>query len=187
MNRKNRRSPLFGMVTAAALSLLLVGPALAETTSTTVSVTGGTRTLSVPATTTAFTAVEINGTSQPTTTALDFTVSDFTGTGAGWAVTASATQFAGSGTAAGKTLPVNSLSLSASAVTPQDDAVAGPTGAAAANLDDSTDKTISSADGATDQGMGEYDHSGTLTLTVPGNVFAGSYSSTITLTVAVPV
>src|SRR5690606_3996427 len=84
MKLKTQRRSVYGMVTAAALSLLLVAPALAQSVST-ATVTGGDLTMTTPAAGN-FTA-NITGVDQTVNTTLAaFSVSDLTGSGAGWNV-----------------------------------------------------------------------------------------------------
>ena len=72
---QRRKSSLFSMVTAAALSLLLVGPALAAD-GTSATVTGGELTITNPAAAD-FADRSITGAAQTTTAALaTFSVSD---------------------------------------------------------------------------------------------------------------
>lgn len=175
------RKSLFGMVSAAALSLLLVGPAMAQD-GTTVTVSGTPLDITVPEIAD-FAAMEITGQIQSPTAALDeYTVTDFSGTGDGWAVTADATQFTGTG----GTLDAGSLSLSAASVTPAAGTTSANPSIPVGGVIDDGDLVISTAD--VDTGMGEYVFGATTaTLTLPSDVRAGNYSSTVTLTASVPV
>ncbi|MDQ2655382.1 MAG: WxL domain-containing protein [Chloroflexota bacterium] len=183
------RKSLYGMVTAAALSMMAVAPAVAQTTSTTAVVAAGSLNISNVAgedfdTDLALTGLRHNATGG----SLTFTVTDARGSGAGYSVTAQASPFktAGDLLLTEDTAP-NLLSIGSFTATAVggDDASQSPapsqvgssaildTGAAAV--------TILSA--PADEGMGVYlIDAAALTLVIPGQAEAGSYSSTITLT-----
>ena len=178
MNLRSKR-PLYGMVTAAALSLLLVGPAMAQVgDGTTATVTGGSLSITNPLAAD-FEGRSITGVAQTTTAALDaFSASDLRGTGAGWHVIAQASQF----TAGAKTLAGGSLTTPALTVAANGTTSASPTMAAGPYVLDSGPLQIASA--ALNAGMGKYDFSAsTLTLALPADVFAGAYASTVTVSV----
>lgn len=172
------RYSIFGLVGAAAMSLMLVAPVMAAD-QTIATVIGGAFTISGAPQVAAFEAMPITGVAQTTTARLDaFTVSDLTGRGAGWHVTAEARQFTGSA----HDLEAGSLTMSAPTVT--------------ATLTDSPAPTVASgpfsldagaveiANAAIDQGMGVYDFSATtLTLSLPVDVYADTYTSTVTISV----
>ena len=167
-------------IAAFALSLATPLGALAAS-STSVTVTGGTLSVTNP-TAANFPGVTITGAAQSPTAALGaFTVSDLTGTGAGWHVTAQATQFANA--AATRKLATGSLSLSKPTVTANGTTSAGPTvNAAPYVIDNATAVTIASA--AVGAGMGNYDFSATtLTLAIPADVYADTYTSSVTISV----
>jgi hypothetical protein len=104
-------------------------------------------------------------------------VSDARGTGAGWHVLAQAEQFTGP---VGHPLVPGSLEMSAPSVTgpsPHPTIVAGPY-----IIDLASPFQIASAPLGT--GMGSYTFSATtLTLAIPSYAYAGTYISTITITV----
>jgi hypothetical protein len=181
MNQNTRRkSQLFGMVTAAALSLMLVGPALASD-GTSATVTGGSLSITNPLAAD-FAGKNITGVAQDTTAALAvFSVSDLRGSGAGWHMTAEAAQFAVPGQD-GKTLAAGSLSLSQPTVASPDTSSADPTIEDGPYVIDNGAVQVASAD--TDDGMGVYNFSATtLTLALPADVYAGAYASTVTVSV----
>lgn len=167
------------MVAAGALSLLLVAPALAQDV-TTATVTGGSLTITNPAAGD-FTA-SITGVDQTVDTSLaTFSVSDLTGTGAGWNVTAEATQFDNGDAVTPRTLGVGSLQLSAPTATADGTTSTGPAITAGPyTIDNGAAVKIASA--AVNEGMGTYDFSATtLSLSLPDDVFADAYTSTVTL------
>jgi hypothetical protein len=200
MNKFATRKSLYGMVTAGALSLLLVGPALAETTSTTVSVEGSPKNFATAPTASNFAGYEIDG--QDHTQAADFNafeVEDYSGTAAGWAVTMVATQFteyAGSAyVAQGSTIPVGSLTLTDLAVA-VDSGTDTPAGAnlplvvsAPSALDNEGGLAVKVLGAAAGSGMGLFDvTSGELNLTdIPAETQAGDYRSDMTITLTSPI
>ncbi len=175
---QRRKSPLFGMVTAAVLSLLLVGPAMAAD-GTTATVTGGGLTIT-NLLVADFAGRSITGAEQTTTAALAaFRVSDLRGSGLGWQVSAAATNFDG----ASHDLEAGSLSMSVPTVAANgtDSTVPGIT--AGPYVIDSG-SAVSFSNAAVDEGMGTYDFSATtLTLALPADVFADVYASTVTISV----
>jgi hypothetical protein len=165
-----------------ALSVFaMMAPAAFASDGTQAVVTGGTLSITNPLADN-FTPVTLNGTEQSPTAALaGFTVTDPRGTGAGWHVTAQATQFANAG--ATRSLAAGSLEMSEPTVaangtnSPEPDIAAGP------YVIDG-DSAVSIASAALDEGMGAYDFSAsTLTLTVPADAYAATYLSTVTISV----
>ena len=171
------RKTLYGMVTAVALSAMLVVPAMAQDTTTAV-VTAGTLSITAAVPVDNFVGRNITGAAQTTTATMDpYTVSDLRGSGAGWHVTAVASQF----TTAGGALAVGSLLSSAWTVESLATNSPDPTGMTAQVLDNGA-KTIATA--ALEAGMGRYNFSNNLfTLSLPADVKAGTYSSTVTVSV----
>lgn len=187
---KLRKIAAIGAATAVLVGIV-AGPASAAD-DTNVTVTGGTLSM------TAFTAgdfagVTLDGTTKATTATVDaFSVTDATGTGAGWKLTAQATQFAewdstsGAYVVSGKTLPVNSLDLSALTATANGTTSSAPTMTAAADIDNGTG-AVKFASAAVDEGMGKYDiggGTGALNLSIPASTYAKSYRSDVTVTLA---
>jgi hypothetical protein len=163
---------------AAGMAFIAAGSAFADD-GTSVLVSAGALTISNPLVAD-FTDVAMNGANQTTTAALDlFTVVDARGTGAGWHVTAQATQFAGGGF----TMPAGSLSMSAPAVTAgTGTTAAAPSVTVAGTLDNVGALQIASA--ALEAGLGTYNFSATtLSLVVPASVKAATYASTVTFSI----
>jgi hypothetical protein len=176
MNQRKRRS-VFGMVAAAGLSLLLAVPALAQE-ATIASVIGGSLSVTTPAAAD-FEEKTITGVDQTTTAALAaFSVSDLRGLGLGWHVTAAATTF----TAGAHSLAAGSLSMTQPTVASPGTLSPDPTVASGPYIIDGGAVEIASA--ALLAGMGVYNFGATtLTLSLPADVYAGNYASTVTISV----
>jgi hypothetical protein len=125
-----------------------------------------------------FAGVTLIGANQTTTAVLaSFVVSDLRGTALGWHVTAQAAQFAGT---TGHPLALNSLSMSAPDVTGPGTLPAIMAGPYTIDLADPF-KIVSAPVGT---GMGAYSFSATtLTLAIPASAYAGTYNSTVTISV----
>jgi hypothetical protein len=101
----------------------IMAPAALAADGTTATVTGGSLSITNPAAAD-FAGRNVTGLDQTTTAGLAaFSVSDLTGSGAGWHVTAQATQFEGTG----HDLDVGSLSMSEPTVASPDTTSADPT------------------------------------------------------------
>jgi hypothetical protein len=129
-----------------------------------------------------FADITLNGTALTTTATMEtFTVTDSRGTGVGWNVTVQATQFM----SGGHTLPLGSVSMPQPNVaksTPQSTALpaimSGPYA-----IDGISAVKIASA-AADGSGEGSYIFTpGLLTLSVPASTYAGTYTSTVTVSV----
>jgi len=168
---------------AAGLALATTTPSFAQD-GTVATITGGSLTITLPAAAD-FAAKSITGVAQTTTAALAaFSASDLRGTGAGWHVTAQATQFDnGQLLLLNRKLAASSLSMSQPTVASPDTTSADPTIATGPyTIDGASPVSIASA--ALNAGMGKYDFSATtLTLALPADVYANSYSSTVTVSV----
>lgn len=126
-----------------------------------------------------FLPTSITGVAQTTTADLaPFSVSDLTGTGAGWHVTAQAGTFTG----AAHDLAPSSLSMSEPSVAANGTLSDLPTVVTGPYTIDNGPVQVASA--ALNQGMGTYDFGATtLTLSLPAHVFADIYTSTVTISV----
>ena len=175
--KRTRRIGLWLGVFFAAICIL-GGTAFAAAS---VVLTGGTLTLTTPAVGN-FGGVTLNGSAQSTTATMGtFTVTDARGTGVGWNVTVQGTQF----TMAGHTLPMNSISMPAPTVA-NIDSTSGSTPSITTGpylIDNASAVKITSA-AADGTGMGSYTYTpGSLTLSIPANAYAGTYTSTVTVSV----
>ena len=153
-----------------------------------VTVTGGS--LSITSVTIGnFAGVTLDGSAKTTTATVDpLSVTDARGTGAGWNVTMQGTQFTEhDGTAyvtGGKTLPLNSLSLSALTVAANGTTSPAPSTLSPSGIDNTTG-AVKIASAAVDEGMGQYDFTGAdkLSLGIPASAYAKTYRSDITVSV----
>lgn len=172
-------------VAAAILSgsLLLAGPAGATTASETL--TAGTLGfVSAPANV-PFPGVTLNGTNRTSTAAQAFDVGDATGSGAGWNITATSTTF----TSGSYTLPTNATTIPSAPATPTCDAsVTCTQGGATTVTYPYTLPAATTAPTATkmynapaNTGMGNQTVTPTWQLAIPASAYAGTYSSTWTL------
>jgi len=178
------------LVAAIAAACVVGIPGIAYASSSvpvTAQVTGGTLSLTLPSTMSW--SLTLNGYNQTATTSSTVVVDDSTGTGDGWQLTAAASSFtATSSSGTTTTLSGESLSVaqptaacaSGTTCTLPDDTVSYPvTLPIGSNV---TPTVIASA--ALDTGMGEIDLPFTWSLAVPADALAGSYTSTITVSVS---
>ncbi len=176
----------------AVVAAMIPSTALAQATDTTsVTLTGGTLSVSAAPLADNFPATALTGATQTLTTNFnDWRINDATGSGAGWNVTMSASQFS-DGATTPKTLPTSSLKLKAPLVTAVDtlNLATAPVaqGAAPWTIDTGTAVKVFSAAANTGQGEWNMNHVNLstdkdLVLTVPANASAATYTSTITTT-----
>lgn len=132
-------------------------------------------------------SVTLNGADQTPTYALPMTVSDTTGTGAGWNLTITSTQFS-TGGATPLTLPTTASSITAvtatCAVTPCTDPVNTIAVPVAVPAGATPPPAVKFLDAQTNSGTGQFTVTATVNVNVPANTHAGTYTSTITLNIA---
>jgi hypothetical protein len=171
-------------VASAALVLASVGTSLAGVITTSTGITGGALTLTTPGTVSL--SATLTGADQIATGSLGkSTVKDATGSGAGWNVTISGTQFA-TGGATPRTLPATALDVTGVAAT----SVAGraPTnsisyGAGITVPLGSSVTPVKIYNAAASSGMGTFDLQPTVALDIAADTYAGNYTSNITISV----
>jgi hypothetical protein len=148
---------------------------------TLVELRGGSLTLSTPMVGD-FAGVTLNGMAQTSAVRMgSFTVADATGMGSGWNMTVQATQMS----ATAHALALGSISMPQPTVATIDRTSGGvPTITLGPYLiDNASAVKIASADSGF--GMGSYTFaSGDLTLSIPANAYAGTYATTVTVSVA---
>lgn len=165
------------VLTIALAALLCAAPALAEAGA--ILIQGGS--LSIEAANINFTTVTLDGARHDNgagTTSV-WTAIDPTGTGAGWHLTIAATNFTNAG---GKTISKDgfTMQLLDSAISVLD-GNAKPTSSLTTHTSIGTLQTFASA--AVNAGMGSYTLLPTFALDVPASTFAGSYNSTVTVSI----
>jgi hypothetical protein len=161
------------LLVCAAGVLAVAGPASAAPSTATFEVTGGTLDIAVPASVDLGSVTASSAAQSLTDVALGaVTVTDGRGVSSGWVATASATDFTGPQTLAGAS-------------------VYSPTAASATNatVTAAADQTLTTS-AATVQtatlavGVNSATWNPTVTVTIPANALAGTYSSTITQSVS---
>jgi len=174
---------LMGVCTAAGGTLLLGAQVAGAQTTATATIGAGTLNVVVPSTVSF--SDTLNGLDQTSTSPLAVDVQDATGSGAGWNLTATSTQF---------TTGTHSLSASATTVqsAPSDACDAGATCTLAGNAisypyslpaGSGPPTATKLFDAATASGLGDQTVTPTFTLAIPANTYAGTYTSTWTVSV----
>jgi hypothetical protein len=163
----------------AAAALVVSSAALAATLTTTATISGTAGiSLNLPANPSI--SDTLDGTDQTVTYAPVLGVVDARGSGAGWNLTVSATNFsdgAGHTLAPGKITGVAAACKAGSTCTaPASSGIVYPltVGAAAAKF----------FNAAVNSGLGKVDVTPTFSVSIPGNAYAGTYTSTVTLATA---
>jgi hypothetical protein len=171
-------------VASAALALASVGPSLAGVITTSTGIAGGALTLTAPGT--ASLSATLTGADQVATGSLGkATVKDATGSGAGWNVTLSGTQFT-TGGATPRTLPTTALEVTG--VTAATVAGRAPTNSVSygAGLTVPLGASVTPVkiyNAAAASGMGTVDLTPAVALDVAADTYAGTYSSNLTVSV----
>jgi hypothetical protein len=173
---------LIALATCAA-TVAPASAALAASSTVTGTVTGGT--LGIATSATPSFSVTLNGTDQTASYTVPTTVTDATGSGAGWNLTVTSTQFTtGGGTP-------HTLATTASNVTSVADACVG--GATCTNPTNSVGYPVAVPAGSTppaavkyfnaalNTGEGQFTNTPTVQVSAPANTLAGTYTSTLTL------
>ena len=175
-----QRIIIFGGIAVAVLTL--AAAAVAGTVTATATVTGA-GSLALSNGSTATLTDTLDGTDQTVNYTLPLTLTDARGTGAGWNLTITSTTF---NDGASHTLATTASSISSVAMT----CVAGgtctnatnsityPTTVPAAATAPAAVKLFNSAAAS---GLGRFTITPTIAVSIPGNAYAGSYSSTITV------
>jgi hypothetical protein len=171
---------------AAVSAALLATPAasLAASATTTGTITGSVLSATTSAAPT-FSANLDSGDSTPTFT-IPLTTQDTRGTGAGWNETITSTQFS-TGGATPYTLAANASTLTGVAVASGSGTNTSPTNAVTYPVAVPAAATAPTAvkffNAATATGMGKFTITPTVSVFVPQNSYAGSYTSTVTLAI----
>jgi hypothetical protein len=170
---------------AALTALTAAAAAMAGNVTATATVTGaGALGLSHGAT--ASVSSTLDGSDQTATYTIPLSIDDARGTGAGWNATITSTTF---NDGSGHTLPTTASSITGTtsacraggSCTAPTNSITYPLTVPAAATAPTAVKLF---DAAANTGMGRFTVTPTIAVTVAGNVYAGSYSSTVTFAVA---
>ena len=180
-----RRRAALGAAAGSLIAAMLAVPVLAADTVVQV-VNGGARTASVANLT--LTALTYSNSAQSNAGTMTLTVDDSSGTGAGWNVTIQSSAFVYSGANNGTNIPAANFSLTAAAtpVMTAGQAVDGTNGpkvpaSSPVGTLDSARKVIQANP---DYGLGTYTQALSVSLSVPGQSRAGTYTGTLTTTIS---
>lgn len=177
---------VIGMFLLAALFLSLgffVVPSFADDVTGSATVNAGTLTMNATDNP-AFTAVTLNGTDQTTTDDINIDVNDSTGSGDGWKLQITSTTFASvSNTLSNNATTIQNATSACDAGTCTD-----PTNGIGYPLTVPADTTpptaVSFFNAAAGTGMGDFTVTPSLQLSIPANTYAGTYTSTMTISIA---
>lgn len=162
----------------AAAALAVAAAAVAATLSATAAVTG-TAGVSLALPSAPAISATLNGADQQLDYAPQLGVTDARGTGTGWNVTVAATPFtdtAGHSFSAGSVKSIAQACATGSSCSTPTNSVTYPV-----SLTTTASKVFSAA---ANTGMGKVNVTPTIETTVPGNAYAGNYSSTLTIATA---
>jgi hypothetical protein len=173
-------------VGAAAITSLLLVAAPAGATTASETLTAGSLGFATTPGTVTFPATALNGQNKAVNFQQPLDIADATGSGAGWNITATSSLFK---TTSGNTLPAGATTVGSAPATPACDTnvtctvggnttVAFPYTLPAASTAPLATKLYNAP---ANTGMGDQTVSPTWTLAIPGNAYAGSYTSTWTL------
>jgi hypothetical protein len=163
----------------AGLALVAVSAAMAATMTSTATISGsGTVSVNVPASS-ALTDT-LNGDDQTVTYAPALGVVDARGNGGGWNLTASATTFSDG---AGHSLAAGGISAVAQACHTNSTCTQATSSGFTYPLTLST-TAAKFFSAASQTGLGKVDVTPTISVSIPGNAYAGTYSSTVTIAAA---
>ncbi len=177
------RTRTLGFLSAALLTLGAPAAASAATSTATATVSGGS--LSLTTTATPSFGVTLDGTDQTGTYTVPSTVTDSRGTGAGWNLTLTSTQFSTGGstpstlsTGASSLTSVTNACVPGTTCTAPTNSVTYPVAVPAGTTAPTAVKYFNAA---TSTGKGKFNNTPSVNVSVPANSDAGTYSSTLTL------
>jgi hypothetical protein len=175
------RQRMFILLGLGAAALVLTAVAVAGTVTTTATITGA-GSLSLSHGTTASVSDTLDGTDQTVNYTLPLTMTDLRATGAGWNLTMTSTTFT-NGT---QTLATTASSIASAAsactgggtCTNPTNAISYPLTIPAAGTAPAAVKVFNAA---ANTGMGRFTITPSINVSIPGNSYAGSYTSTLTI------
>lgn len=172
-----------GMGIAFLLFLSVTATGFADDVVGSMTVTGGSLTMSA-VDNPAFPGVTLNGAAQSVSDAIDIDVQDLRGTGAGWHLEVTSTTFSNGS----QTLPTTALTITGVTTTCDGTSCTDPTNGNSYAITVPADTVAPTAveffDAAVDTGLGDFTVTPNLSLAVPATTYAGTYNSTVTLTIA---
>jgi WxL domain surface cell wall-binding len=175
----------FILIFALAIGGSTIAAMADSSTGATVAVTGGSLSESGPTSVSA-TPVTLNGSDQTTSYSLGLTLIDPRGTGGGWNLTITSTTFtAGTHTLSTMASNINAVPTVACAsgstcTNPTTNSITYPLGVPTAATAPTPVKFFNAA---ANTGMGSFTITPTVTVAIPANAFAGSYTSTVSVAV----
>jgi hypothetical protein len=175
------RQRIFILLGLSALALVLTAVAVAGTVTATATVTGA-GALSLSHGTTATISDTLDGSDQSVNYTLPLTMNDLRGTGTGWNLTMTSTSFT-NGT---QTLATNASSIaSAASACTAGGACTNPTNSITYPLTvpaaASAPAAVKVFNAALNTGMGRFTITPSINVSIPGNSYAGTYTSTLTI------
>lgn len=188
--RRSRRSGYLRLAVRVCLlvtmlSVLSVTTVFADSATATATLTGGSLTESTGSAP-AINAT-LNGTDQLLTYTMAISVDDATGTGNGWNLTITSTQFSTGGTTPSTLSTTASTITGVTSVCVANTTCTDPTNTVTYPLALPAGATAPTAvklfNAAANTGMGSFTVTPTVSVSVPANAYAGKYSSTVTLAI----
>jgi hypothetical protein len=176
------RQRIFTLIGIGLAALILVSAAVAGTITATATVTGaGSLALSNGAT--ASISDTLDGTDQTVSYTVPLTLTDARGSGAGWNLTLTSTTFTDGAshtlaTSASTIASVAMVCVAGGSCTNPTNSITYPVTIPAAATAPAAVKVFSSA---ANSGLGRFTITPTVNVAIPGNSYAGSYSSTLTV------
>lgn len=183
--RMQMKKLIAGAVIVTALSITAIVPAVADTVTGSATITGGS--LAMAAADAPTLAATLNGTNQNVTDTFNIDAKDTRGTGAGWKLQITSTEFSTGGVTP-KTLSTSAASITAASSVCDAGTCTDPTNGTTYPLTVPAGATAPAAvslyNAALNTGMGDFTVTPTFQVAIPANAFAGTYNSTVTLTIA---
>jgi hypothetical protein len=175
------RQRLFILLGLGAAALVLAAVAVAGTVTATATVTGA-GSLSLSHGTTASITDTLDGTDQSVNYTLPLTMNDLRGSGAGWNLTMTSTTFTNGtqtlGTTASSIASVASACTVGGTCTNATNSLSYPLTVPAAA---SAPAAVKVFNAAANTGMGRFTITPSINVSIPGNSYAGTYNSTLTI------
>ena len=176
------RQRIFILLGLGVLALVLAAVAVAGTVTATATVTGA-GALSLSNGATASISDTLDGSDQSVSYSVPLTMNDLRGSGAGWNLTMTSTTF---NDGAGHTLATNASSLTAATSScTAGGTCTNPTNSISYPLTVPAGTTAPAAvkvfNAAANTGMGRFTVTPSINVSIPGNSYAGSYASTLTI------